>query len=172
MNMYGFLFFIGSILIGCAGLLTQSKHLTLVELEKLEIGKATQSETLKVLGQPNKKIQKEDGTIFIFLSSESGYQRAGMTFDSNGILVGKLWLVATGENEEHFEFIKEHYNSAVFELQETKWTSHYEPTERYFVDKKNGIQISVDKNKNLVDSIGWSAPSNRVQLEVHSSQMQ
>ncbi len=172
MKICGFLFFICFFSIACSSLPVHDRRLTLDEVESLEIGKVTKSEAVKKLGPAYREIKNASKTVLVFLDPTSGNHRASMTFDSRETLVGKLWQVNSGENEEQLDAVKARYSTAVFEMRDAEWTSHYEPSERYYIDRNVGIRITVDKFNKLVDSIGWSAPGDNGQVKALSSQIQ
>jgi hypothetical protein len=139
-------------------------NLSLSVLQMLKLKETTQSDVLKILGEPNRKAQSIHfpKTAWLYNDPNLKIQRLSVVFDKNERLISVNWEVFDHEKEVDLKSAMAIFPDAQFVAKDAEWINpHIAPDERYYSDSKKGIKIVFRKARAEVELIGWFDPQEK-----------
>lgn len=156
------------ILSSCSSVRLQNpqREVTLLELEKVKIGKTTATELKQVLNTPTRVIQEtpnEELWSYEFQESVQSVSISTFTVSKkDGTVIGAAWISnLSSAPKNKSELLSHHFKNFVFKAEAIAATDkHRLPHEVDYTDKKNGVSFRVNKANGNIVAITMGIPEN------------
>ena len=140
--------------------------LRLSEVEKLVVGKTSQTEASGVFGDPDMKVSPSElggREAWLYLEGKYRATRLSLIFSRpTGVLDAVNWYVNEEDPESDLENAKARLNSGELTKRNADWgATDSAPNETYYFDKKKPLKIVYANTRKKVSAIVWMSPFDR-----------